>query len=108
MGSRAVLTFDKDLNPNSVGVYLHWHGSLKSVLGILADVRSYARNPEADPSYAFARLVEACCRAAGERQEGSVGVGTLSDLDTDNGDHGTYIIGGIWEIVERRFARESA
>jgi hypothetical protein len=108
MGNRAVLTFDKDLNPNSVGVYLHWHGSLKSVEAILKDAASYARDPEGDPSYAFARLVEACCNHVGAKQETSVGVGVLVDLDTDNGDNGTYIIGAKWKIVGRKFNREAA
>lgn len=103
MGCRAVLTFDKACKPSSLGVYLHWQGDAESVQRILDDVRSYARDPEGDRAYAFARLVEACCSAAGPRAETGVGVGLLRDLDCDNGDNGVYVIGAGWRIVGRKY-----
>ena len=36
----------------------------------------------------------------------SLGVGRYSELDTDNGDNGVYIVGNDWEIVERQFKQE--
>ncbi len=100
MGDRAVLTFDRELKGSSIGVYVHWHGDPKSVEEILATVRPHGRLPADDPSYAMARLIEAACIVAGERQPTGVGVGVLRELDCENGDNGVYVIGGAWSVVE--------
>ncbi len=99
MGNRAVLTFDRELKPTSVGVYVHWEGSPERVAKILATVRPHGRLPEDDPAYAMARLIEAACKVAGELEDAGVGVGVLRDLDCSNGDNGVYVIGGNWEVV---------
>ena len=36
----------------------------------------------------------------------SIGIGRVRDLDYDNGDNGTYLIGGDWEILGREFFGE--
>lgn len=102
MGNRAVIALK---SMPTIGVYLHWNGSPDQVQAILDDVASYARKPQGDETYAFARLVEACCNAAGPREETSVGVALIVNLDTDNGDNGLYWIGDDWKIVEREHAR---
>lgn len=99
MGNRAVLALKAS---PSIGIYLHWHGSPDQVHAILADAASYARKPQDDPEYSFARLVEACCRAVGFRESTSVGVGPLDRLDCYS-DNGMYWIGDDWKIVEREW-----
>jgi hypothetical protein len=107
VGNRAVITF-APYSEASVGVYLHWNGGPSSVLGILdACGRLEFRGPSQDPAYAMARLIDAVTALIPGSL--SVGVGLNSQLDTDNGDNGTYVIDGItgnpWSIVERKFNR---
>jgi len=98
MGNRAVICHSEE--PDSVGIYLHWNGGLESVLAFLdvAKDRGY-RLPASDEQYSMARLCGLIC----EYFEGStsVGIGCLNQLDTDNYDNGTYLIGGNWEIIKR-------
>lgn len=97
MGNRAVITTpEKDF-----GVYLHWNGGLESVLAFLdtAREREY-RSPVADPSYAMARLTGIVHEFFAESGL-SLGIGPLSQLDCDNHDNGTYVVGADWEIIER-------
>ena len=49
----------------------------------------------------MARLTQAIATYFGGST--SVGVGTVSGLDADNGDNGLYVIGGDWEIVARKY-----
>ena len=37
----------------------------------------------------------------------SIGIGLVRNLDYDNGDNGTYLIGGDWQIVGREFFGEN-
>lgn len=105
MGNRAVLTFSDELSPNAVGVYVHWVGSPNYIEKILELCRSRTyRTPSEDETYAMARLIEAACEIAGAHEPGGVGVGVLKELDTDNGDNGTYIIGGEWVVLRREHA----
>lgn len=110
MGDRAVLAFKGSTNPSDLGVYVHWVGSPELVERIMAICieRGY-RTFASDPSYAFARLVEATCEVAGAGEETGVGVGHLKSLDCDNGDNGMYLIDPEkWAIVGRKFNREAA
>ena len=100
MGNRAVITF-APFKATGVGIYVHWNGGRASVEGfLLACKRLEFRSPGVDQSYAMARLTQAI--TAYFTGGLSVGVGLVKDLDGDNGDNGTYVIGGDWEIVARR------
>ncbi len=59
------------------------------------------RSHEDDPSYAMARLTQIIANYFGGST--SIGIGRVRDLDYDNGDNGTYLIGGDWEILGREF-----
>lgn len=96
MGNRAVITTDG----KSLGIYLHWNGGRDSVEAFLlyCKIKDY-RCPE-DDNYGWARL----CQVISNYFRGgcSVGIDKLENLDTDNGDNGTYVIRN-WEIVGREF-----
>ena len=96
MGNRAVITTPK----KDIGVYLHWHGSRKSIEDFLAycDMKGY-RSPEID-EYGWARL----CQVIGNTIGGtlSVGIGRYENQDKDNGDNGVYVIKN-WGIVDREY-----
>lgn len=102
MGNRAVITIGQKFNPAAAGVYLHWNGGRASVEGFLKAARLLEyRSPAADPSYSFARLVAVITAFFPDGL--SVGVGTCAQLDCDNGDNGTYLIGDDWQIVGRKY-----
>ena len=86
----------------SVGIYLHWNGGLESVQAFVdvAKARGF-RDPASDESYAMARLTGLIHEFFGVYSSTSVGIGALINLDTDNWDNGTYVIGDDWKIVER-------
>ena len=102
MGNRAVITTAPFAKKN-VGIYLHWNGGKASIEGFLQAAKVLQwRGPTADESYALARLTQLIATYFGP--DGlSVGIGLVGDLDPDNGDNGTYLIGGDWEIVGRKF-----
>ena len=101
MGNRAVITTAPYAETN-IGIYLHWNGGRESVEGFLAAAKALGmRSPGGDPTYAMARLVQIIGNFFGGST--SIGIGLCSELDTDNGDNGTYLIGGDWEIVGREF-----
>lgn len=98
MGNRAVIT-DAE---KKIGVYLHWNGGRDTIEPLLAycKLKGY-RDVEDDPSYAFARLTQVIANFFGGSN--SLGVGLFDELDTDNMDNGTYVIGKDWKIVDRLF-----
>ena len=101
MGNRAVITVAPYAETN-IGIYLHWNGGRESVEGFLAAAKALGmRSPGGDPTYAMARLVQIIGNFFGGST--ALGIGLCSELDTDNGDNGTYVIGGDWEIVGREF-----
>jgi len=103
MGNRAVIT-TAPYGANKVGIYVHWNGGRASVEGFLRAAKELGyRTPGGDPSYAFARLAQAIGLYFGAADDCSVGVNRVGDLDTDNSDNGTYLIGKDWEIVGRKF-----
>ena len=99
MGNRAVITTKENWKNNGVGVYLHWNGGITSVKCFLEYCKLKGYRPPETDCYGWARL----CQVIGNFFGGgySVGVDTLSNLDCDNGDNGTYIIEN-WEIVDRK------
>ena len=102
MGNRAVIT-TAPYSDSSVGIYVHWNGGRASIEGFLKAARQLGyRAPGGDSSYALAGLAGVIWSYLGT--DGlSVGIDRCAQLDTDNGDNGTYLIGGDWEIVGRKF-----
>ncbi len=97
MGNSAVITAD-----GLSGIYLHWNGGVESVLAFLAIAKKRGyRDPSTDTSYAMARLTGLIHEFFGTKTETSLGIGTIEQLDTDNGDNGTYEIGRDWTIKNR-------
>jgi hypothetical protein len=88
-----------------MGIYVHWNGGPESIAGFLQAAKALGmRSPESDPSYAMARLTQVIANYFGGST--SIGIGRVRDLDYDNGDNGTYLIGGDWEIVGREYFGE--
>ena len=103
MGNRAVIAFQSaDLDkvqPDSVGVYLHWNGGSESVEAFLTAAKELGVRREDE--YGVARL----CQIIGNWFGGtlSIGIGKCRTLDTDNGDNGTYVVdlkNHGWKIVK--------
>ena len=91
MGNRAVIAFQEEnwrtVQPESVGIYLHWNGGPESVTAFLTAAKELGVRPD---DYGVARL----CQIIGNWFGGtlSLGVGPCRELDTDNGDNGTYVV----------------
>ena len=103
MGNRAVIAFQSaDLDkvqPDTVGIYLHWNGGPESVTAFLDAAKELGVRPD---DYGVARL----CQIIGNWFGGtlSIGVSTINHLDTDNGDNGTYVVdlkNHGWTIARR-------
>ena len=104
MGNRAVISVGT--SPGSTGIYLHWNGGPESVLAFLHAARALkVRAPEGDSSYAMARLTQIIGNFFGGTL--SLGIGKVSELDTNNGDNGHYIIGGDFEIIARKHTKDT-
>lgn len=104
MGNRAVILNKKDMladgriNPNQIGVYLHWNGGRTCIEAFLkyCELKQYL-TPDTD-CYGWARL----CQVIGNFFGGglSLGIDCAMNLDCANYDNGTYVIEN-WEIVGR-------
>lgn len=90
MGNRAVITFDKNPTKHSVGIYLHWNGGAESVYAFAKALDRYKVRDGNDASYQLARAIQLIGNLFGGTT--SVGVDTLENLDTDNGDNGLFIV----------------
>ena len=94
MGNRAVITFtngsDKTYPKNGIGYYLHWNGGRASVEAFLQATRAVMGDRLGDETYGKARLAQFIGTFIGGNL--SFGIGTLDELDCDNGDNGLYII----------------
>lgn len=102
MGNRAVIT-TAPYKPGNIGVYVHWNGGRASIEGFLKAAKELGyRSPQHDNEYGFARLAQAIGLFFGADQDTSVGIGRCDHLDV-RGDNGTYLIGGDWEIVGRKW-----
>jgi hypothetical protein len=103
MGNRAVVT----IQGSKVGVYLHWNGGEDSVTAFLRaakdlEVRAPANGNE---SYFYARFTQIIGDFFGGTT--SVGIDDLDNLDTDNGDNGTFVIGSELQILKREHVPKS-
>lgn len=106
MGNRAVILNKSDMladgqiNPNQVGVYLHWNGGRDSIKSFLkyCKLKGY-RSPSTD-CYGWACLCNVISNFFGDGM--SLGIDVASHLDCDNYDNGVYII-DRWEIVGRLY-----
>jgi hypothetical protein len=102
MGNRAVIT-TAPYSDNNLGIYLHWNGGRDSVEAFLLAAKKLGyREPSknGDTTYGMARLTGMLCTFFGLADDTCIGIGRCGQLDTDNGDNGTYLIDG-WEIVGR-------
>lgn len=108
MGNRAVflnkndMLADGKINPNQIGVYLHWNGGRDSVSAFLkyCKLKGY-RSPSTD-CYGWACLCNVISNFFGDGM--SLGIDIASRLDCNNYDNGVYII-DRWEIVGRLYNR---
>ncbi len=107
MGNRAVIAFQEEtwttVQPDTVGIYLHWNGGPDSVTAFLDAAKELGVRSD---DYGIARL----CQIIGNWFGGtlSLGIGPCRKLDTDNGDNGTYVVdlkNHGWKIV-KTFHRE--
>jgi hypothetical protein len=100
MGNRAVITTKENFENNGVGIYLHWNGGRDSIEAFLTycKLKGY-RSPDRD-DYGWARLCQVIANFFGG--DTSIGINTISNLDCNNGDNGTYFIEN-WEIVGRAY-----
>lgn len=106
MGNRAIILNKNDMladgkiNPNQIGVYLHWNGGRDSVSAFLkyCKLKGY-RSPSTD-CYGWACLCNVISNFFGDGM--SLGIDIASRLDCDNYDNGVYII-DRWEIVGRLY-----
>ena len=91
MGNRAVIACGK--HPKDLGIYLHWNGGPESVLAFVRAAKDLGmREPDknGDQSYGMARLTQIIANFFGGST--SIGIGTLDQLDCDNGDNGVYYL----------------
>ena len=106
MGNRAIILNKNDMladgkiNPNQIGVYLHWNGGRDSVSAFLmyCKLNGY-RSPSTD-CYGWACLCNVISNFFGDGM--SLGIDIASRLDCNNYDNGVYII-DRWEIVGRLY-----
>ena len=104
MGNRAVIAFQDEshdeVQPDSVGVYLHWNGGPESVTAFLDAAKELGVRREDE--YGAARL----CQIIGNWFGGnlSLGIGQCRMMDIDNGDNGTYVVdleNHGWKVARR-------
>ena len=106
MGNRAIILSKNDMladgkiNPNQIGVYLHWNGGRDSVSAFLkyCKLKGY-RSPSTD-CCGWACLCNVISNFFGDGM--SLGIDIASRLDCNNYDNGVYII-DRWEIVGRLY-----
>jgi hypothetical protein len=102
MGNRATITtapFDR----KNACIYVHWNGGLASIEAFCKAAKALGyRSPGSDPSYCLSRLTGLICTYFDLDSDTSIGVGTVDDLIGAGDDNGCWVIGGDWEIVERR------
>lgn len=102
MGNRAIITtapFDR----KNACIYVHWNGGLASIEAFCKAAKDLGyRSPESDGSYALARLAGLICTFFDLDSDTSIGVGTVDELIEAGDDNGCWVLGGDWEIVERR------
>lgn len=101
MGTRAVIT-SAPYGENNVGIYVHWNGGRASVEAFILAAKKMGFRPVGD-NYGWARLTQLITNFFG-CDGTSIGVDICKNLDTDNGDNGTYLLDpNEWKIVGREF-----
>lgn len=107
MGNRAVIVShdtNKENAKERIGIYLHWYGSRSNIEKFLMLAKNKIRTVDEDPQYFWSRFCQIICNYI-DAIEGSfclsVGIGIVSDLDTDNGDNGVYYINSNFEITKQ-------
>lgn len=103
MGNRAVVAMEVEGIPreHSPAIYLHWNGGRDSVEAFLESARRL--DVRTDEQYSMARLVQIIGNYIGGTL--SVGLGTVSTTDADNGDNGLYWISPDLRITDREYTR---
>jgi len=99
MGNRAVIT--TGTAPDSLAIYIHWNGGPESVLAFLDAARELGVRDPLQDDYGMARLCQIIGDFMGPDGWSSLGIGKYSELDTDNGDNGVYILGPGFKIAGR-------
>lgn len=89
MGNRAVIAFGPNA-PDTVGIYVHWNGGPESILAFMEAAKQLKVRDPLDDNYGVARIAQIIANYFGGTT--SIGLGKLSELDTDNGDNGVYIV----------------
>ena len=104
MGNRAVIAFQDEshdeVQPDSVGIYLHWNGGPESVTAFLDAAKELGVRREDE--YGAARLCQVIGNWFGSTL--SLGIGVCRNMDIDNGDNGTYVVdlqNHGWEVARR-------
>lgn len=100
MGNRAVIT-TAPYKPSNLGIYVHWNGGQESVEAFLAACRQLGYQSPDNDCYGWAGLVFVIGLFF-EYDGLSIGVDQCKNLDTDNGDNGTWLIKD-WQIVGNKF-----
>lgn len=102
MGNRATITATP-FNKTNACIYVHWNGGRESVEAFCAAAKELGyRSPGSDDTYALARLTGLICTFFGLDDDTSIGLGTVGELISAGDDNGCFVLGGDWEIVERR------
>lgn len=94
----ALANFHLDLNPQWIGIYLHWNGGIESVQAFLDAAKKLGMD-NANNDYLPARMCQIIGNFLGSTY--SLGIGVLSSLDCDNGDNGTFVVSPDLKIVKR-------
>lgn len=118
MGNRAIIVDKNTTKENAnqkIGIYLHWYCDKETVQELLEDVKAkHPRGVISDPSYGYARLCQIIADKITEdtlkspfeiskshAYETGIGIGIVSELDTQNGDNGVYYIDDDYNIVKQ-------
>lgn len=113
MGNRCVIVSEntnKDNANRKLGIYLHWYGSKETVEDFLNKAKEKGiRTFSDDNQYCWARLCQIISNeltAEDGSYETGIGIGIVSQLDTDNGDNGVYYVNDEFEIVKHTNGKE--
>lgn len=106
MGNRAVIVShdtNKENAKERIGIYLHWLGGESYIKKFLRLSKDKIRTVDEDPQYFWSRFCQIICNyidAVDSPSCLSIGIGIVSDLDTNNGDNGVYYINSKFEIAK--------
>ena len=95
MGNRAVITA-APYSDDNIGIYVHWNGGQESIEGFIRAAKELGFRDPLQDSYGWARLTQLIANFF--RDTLSIGVDVCRNLDTDNMDNGTWLLGPGWTI----------